>query len=154
MADGKRLVGRTGLLGVAVPCQSRLSPFNVPAYLLPVSSVQVHPDSDHSMIGFLKRISLTWWIIIAMVIGVIIGWADHAVWPDTDLAANLKPLSTIFLRMIKSIVVPLIFASLVIGIAGHGDDLKRVGRLALRVDRLLRDRHHARAGRRPGGGAT
>jgi proton glutamate symport protein len=44
----------------------------------------------------------------------------------------IKPLSTVFLRMIKSIVVPIIFGSLVIGIAGHGDDMKRVGRLALK----------------------
>jgi proton glutamate symport protein len=49
-----------------------------------------------------------------------------------DLAISLKPLSTVFLRAIKSIVVPLIFGSLVIGIAGHGDDMKRVGRLALK----------------------
>jgi proton glutamate symport protein len=37
-----------------------------------------------------------------------------------------------FLRMIKSIIVPIIFSTLVIGIAGHGDDMKRVGRLALK----------------------
>jgi proton glutamate symport protein len=49
-----------------------------------------------------------------------------------DLGQSLKPLSTVFLRMIKSIVVPIIFGSLVIGIAGHGDDMKRVGRLALK----------------------
>ena len=80
----------------------------------------------------LRRISLTQWIIIAMVIGIFIGWADHTLWKDTDVAAKLQPLSTIFLRLIKSIVVPLVFSSLVIGIAGHGDDLKRVGRLAFR----------------------
>jgi proton glutamate symport protein len=45
---------------------------------------------------------------------------------------TLKPLSTVFLRMIKSIIVPLIFGTLVVGIAGHGDDMKRVGRLALK----------------------
>jgi len=38
----------------------------------------------------------------------------------------------VFLRMIKSLIVPLLFATLVVGIAGHGDDMKRVGRLALR----------------------
>jgi proton glutamate symport protein len=81
---------------------------------------------------FLRGISLTWWIIIAMVVGIIIGWADNALWTGTDVAAKLQPLSTIFLRLIKSIVVPLVFSSLVIGIAGHGDDLKRVGRLAFR----------------------
>jgi proton glutamate symport protein len=47
-------------------------------------------------------------------------------------AKFFKPLSTIFLRMIKSLIVPLIFATLVIGIAGHGDDMKRVGRLAFK----------------------
>src|SRR6202158_5421510 len=75
----------------------------------------------------LRRISLTSWIIIAMVIGVIIGWAFPA------FAVNLKPLSTVFLRMIKSIIVPIIFGTLVVGIAGHGDDMKRVGRLALKA---------------------
>src|SRR5687768_3004762 len=74
----------------------------------------------------LRRISLTKWILIAMVIGVVIG----AVWPA--FGVSLKPLSTIFLRMIKSIIVPIIFGTLVIGIAGHGDDMKRVGRLAFK----------------------
>lgn len=84
------------------------------------------------MIGLLRRISLTWWIIISMVVGVLLGYLDYAVWTDTSLAGYLQPLSSIFLRMIKSIVAPLVFASLVVGIAGHGDDLKRVGRLAFR----------------------
>ncbi|HEU5049564.1 MAG TPA: cation:dicarboxylase symporter family transporter, partial [Gemmatimonadales bacterium] len=73
---------------------------------------------------FLRGISLTKWILIAMVIGALVGW----LWPGTGAA--LKPLSTIFLRMIKVIIVPLLFGTLVVGIAGHGDDLKRVGRLA------------------------
>ena len=76
--------------------------------------------------GRIRRISLTRWILISMILGVFIGW-----WRP-DLATSLKPLSTIFLRMIKSVVVPIIFGSLVIGIAGHGDDMKRVGRLALK----------------------
>jgi proton glutamate symport protein len=74
----------------------------------------------------LRSISLTKWILIFMVIGALIGWLNP------DLGTDLKPLSTVFLRMIKSIVVPIIFGSLVIGIAGHGDDMKRVGRLALK----------------------
>jgi len=41
-------------------------------------------------------------------------------------------ISTAFIRIIKSIIVPLIFGTLVVGIAGHGDDMKRVGRLALK----------------------
>jgi proton glutamate symport protein len=85
------------------------------------------------MIARLRRISLSWWIIISMVVGVLVGWLDHSVWLGIDLGGWLKPLSSMFIRMIKSIVVPLIFSSLVVGIAGHGDDLKRVGRLALRT---------------------
>jgi proton glutamate symport protein len=61
-----------------------------------------------------------------MIAGVAIG----TFFPDLGVA--LKPFSTVFLRMIKSIIVPLIFSTLVIGIAGHGDDMKRVGRLALK----------------------
>jgi proton glutamate symport protein len=84
--------------------------------------------------GFLKRLSLTQWIIIAMILGTLIG----VLYPDAGASANsftatsLKPLSTMFLRMIKLLIVPLIFSTLVVGIAGHGDDMKRVGRLALR----------------------
>jgi proton glutamate symport protein len=80
----------------------------------------------------MKKISLTTWIIVAMISGVLIGWLNHEYWPTTDIATILGPFSTIFISLIKSIVVPLIFGSLVVGIAGHGDDLKRVGKLALR----------------------
>ena len=72
------------------------------------------------------RISLTQWILISMVVGILIG----ALYPA--IGAQLKPLSNIFLRMIKSLIVPLLFSTLVVGIAGHGDDMKKVGKLALR----------------------
>lgn len=84
------------------------------------------------MLARLRSISLSQWILISMVVGTLIGWADHTLWTGTDLGAMLNPLSQIFLRMIKSIIVPLVFSALVVGIAGHGDDLKRVGRLALK----------------------
>ena len=74
----------------------------------------------------LKRISLTKWILISMAIGVVIG----ATFPEAS--QDLRIFSTIFLRMIKSIIAPIVFATLVVGIAGHGDDMKRVGRLALK----------------------
>jgi proton glutamate symport protein len=80
----------------------------------------------------LRRISLSQWIIIATVAGAVVGWLDHDVWLKTDVGNAVKPLSNIFLRMIKLIVVPLIVSSLIVGIAGHGDDLKRVGRLAFK----------------------
>src|SRR5712664_2783527 len=75
----------------------------------------------------LRRIPLTSWILISMVVGVLIGTFAPA------FAMTVRPVSTVFLRMIKSIIVPLIFGTLVVGIAGHGDDMKRVGRLALKA---------------------
>jgi proton glutamate symport protein len=67
-----------------------------------------------------------------MVLGVAVGYACPSRGADAHgfQAADLGVLSTIFLRMIKSLIVPLIFSTLVVGIAGHGDDLKKVGRLA------------------------
>ncbi|HMI58706.1 MAG TPA: dicarboxylate/amino acid:cation symporter, partial [Gemmatimonadaceae bacterium] len=86
--------------------------------------------------GFFRRLSLTHWIFISMVLGVIVGVAFPDAVPGQPApvfqAASLKILSTIFLRMIKLLIVPLIFSTLVVGIAGHGDDMKRVGKLALR----------------------
>jgi Na+/H+-dicarboxylate symporter len=76
--------------------------------------------------GFWRRISLTRWILLTMAVGALIGWQFP------ELSQNLRVLSTIFLRMIKSIVAPIIFATLVMGIAGHGDDMRRVGRLAFK----------------------
>jgi len=78
------------------------------------------------MLRALRNLSLTWWIFIGMGLGIAIGWTAP------EFAATLKPLSNVFLRMIKSVVVPIIFGTLVIGIAGHGDDLKRIGRLAVK----------------------
>ncbi|MCC6246129.1 MAG: cation:dicarboxylase symporter family transporter [Gemmatimonadaceae bacterium] len=75
--------------------------------------------------GFLG-IGFSQWIIISMVIGILIGTFAP------EIAVNLKPFANIFLRMIKSLIVPLLFSTLVVGIAGHGDDMKKVGRLALR----------------------
>jgi len=74
----------------------------------------------------IRRISLTQWIIISMIVGVLLGWLAPG------FAVALKPLSTIFLNMIKSLIAPLLFATLVVGIAGHGDDMKKVGKLAFR----------------------
>jgi len=72
------------------------------------------------------RLSLTQWIFVGMGVGLLVGWLAP------DVAVELKPLSTIFLRLIKSIVAPLIFATLVVGIAGHGD-LKQVGRMGVKA---------------------
>jgi proton glutamate symport protein len=78
------------------------------------------------MLRLLRSLSLTWWIFIGMAAGIVTGWVAP------EFGATLKPLSTTFLRLIKSVVVPIIFGTLVVGIAGHGDDLKRLGRLAIK----------------------
>lgn len=74
----------------------------------------------------LGRLSLTHWILLAMVAGGFFGWLLP------EFSQSLKPFSSIFLRLIKSLIAPLVFATLVIGIAGHGDDMRRVGRLAFK----------------------
>jgi proton glutamate symport protein len=82
-----------------------------------------------------RRLTLTHWIFVGMVVGVLLGF----VFPDSARAAHggfaasdLKILSDLFVRGIKMIIGPILFATLVMGIAGHGDDLKKVGRLAFR----------------------
>ncbi len=79
----------------------------------------------------MKKLSSTQWILISMVVGITIGWLfPSAEYPGIYTAA--KAISSVFLRMIKSLIVPLLFSTLVVGIAGHGDDMKKVGRLAFR----------------------
>jgi len=74
----------------------------------------------------LKNSLLTLWILIALVAGIIVG----AIAPD--FAVKMHPLATIFLRMVKMIIAPLLFATLVVGIAGHGD-VKKVGRVGVKT---------------------
>jgi proton glutamate symport protein len=73
-----------------------------------------------------RRRSLTVWILIAILVGAEIG---HD-WPG--LAINLRVLGQIFLNLIKTIVAPLLFATLVVGIAGHSN-LKQVGRMGIKA---------------------
>ena len=69
-----------------------------------------------------KRNSLTTWILFSMVIGAEFG---H---DFPEIATGLKVVSKIFLKLIKTIIAPLIFGTLVVGIAGHAN-LKQVGRM-------------------------
>lgn len=69
--------------------------------------------------GVRKR-SLTVWILISMVVGAEIGY------DFPEVATSLNVLSKVFLKLIKTIIAPLIFATLVVGIAGHAN-LKQVG---------------------------
>jgi len=77
-----------------------------------------------------RRISLTQQIIIGLVLGILVGaLIDHF---DPTKAAYVKPFSQIFLRLIKMIIAPLIFSSLVAGIAGAGH-VRVVGRMGLKA---------------------
>src|SRR5688500_18764652 len=73
-----------------------------------------------------KRRSLTTWILVSMVIGATIG---H---DFPEVAVGLRILSQIFLKLIKTIIAPLLFATLVVGIAGHSN-LKQVGRMGVKA---------------------
>lgn len=73
----------------------------------------------------IKRKKLTTWIFISMVAGCEIGY------DFPEFAVNLQVLSKIFLRLIKTVIAPLLFATLVVGIAGHSN-LKSLGRMGLK----------------------
>jgi Na+/H+-dicarboxylate symporter len=72
-----------------------------------------------------SRRSLTAWILVGLLAGAELGHAAPSV------ALNLQFLGTVFLRLIKVIIAPLLFGTLVVGIAGHAD-LKKVGRLGIK----------------------
>jgi len=75
--------------------------------------------------AFVRR-TLTTWIFVGMIVGAAIGYDFPA------LGLNLRLLAQIFLRLIKVIIAPLLFATLVSGIAGHSD-LKKVGRMGIKA---------------------
>lgn len=80
------------------------------------------------------KISLAWQILIALVLGIIIGAFLHGHAESRDwLVANiLNPAGNIFIRLIKMIVVPIVISTLVVGIAGVGD-AKKLGRIGLKT---------------------
>lgn len=73
-----------------------------------------------------RRLSQTHLIFIGMLAGLVVGLAFPA------LGTKMEALSTIFIRLVKTIIVPIIFATLVVGIASHAD-LKAVGRMGVKA---------------------
>lgn len=69
-----------------------------------------------------EKKTLTTWIFVSMIIGICIGY-DHA-----TVALELQVLSKIFIKLIKTIVAPLLFGTLVVGIAGHAN-IRQIGRM-------------------------
>ena len=72
-----------------------------------------------------KRKKLSLWIFSSMILGVEVGMDFPA------FALEMERFGKIFLRLVKSLVAPLIFATLIVGIAGHSN-LKQVGRIGLK----------------------
>jgi Na+/H+-dicarboxylate symporter len=97
-----------------------------PVLLMTVRWVMVAALLVH---GGFKR-SLTTWIFVAMIVGAVAGHDFPQLADDRHL--NVRVLALIFLRLIKTVIAPLIFATLVVGIAGHSD-LKSVGRMGVKA---------------------
>lgn len=74
----------------------------------------------------MKNSKLTLAIFLSLIFGIIFGWVAP------DFAQKLHPLATIFLNMVKMIIAPLLFATLVVGIAGHGD-AKSIGKIGIKT---------------------
>ena len=112
-------------LAAALTVVNRFAPLS-PALLMTARWVMVAALLIH---GFFKR-SLTTWIFVAMIVGAVAGHDFPQIADDRHL--NVKVLALIFLRLIKTIIAPLIFSTLVVGIAGHSD-LKSVGRMGVKA---------------------
>ena len=76
------------------------------------------------------RSFLTIYILLAMLLGAILGSVIHTYYPHlaTDFSKNIKLLATIFIRLVQMIIAPLVFTTLVVGIAKLGD-IRAVGRI-------------------------
>ncbi|MDX5627648.1 MULTISPECIES: glutamate/aspartate:proton symporter GltP [unclassified Brenneria] len=82
----------------------------------------------------IQKISLAWQILIALILGIALGAVLHDQPENRQwLVSNiLSPAGDIFIRLIKMIVVPIVIATLIVGIAGVGD-AKKLGRLGFKT---------------------
>ena len=76
------------------------------------------------------RSFLTIYILLAMLLGAILGSIIHTYYPHlaANFSKNIKLLATIFIRLVQMIIAPLVFTTLVVGIAKLGD-IRAVGRI-------------------------
>ena len=86
----------------------------------------VRKTSQYTLAPVRIHRSLTFWILVAIVAGAVLGHFFP------DLAVSLRFVGQIFLRLIRTIVAPLLFATLVVGIAGHSN-LRQVGRMGVKA---------------------
>ena len=82
------------------------------------------------------KMKLTTWIFLAMVSGAGVGWMCHELLPTPEsaktVAGYISLFTDIFLRLIKMIIAPLVFSTLVVGIA-HMGDTKSIGRIGIKT---------------------
>ncbi|MGO4329102.1 dicarboxylate/amino acid:cation symporter [Cupriavidus sp. 2TAF22] len=83
-----------------------------------------------------KKSHITTYIVIAMILGGVVGYACHIAFPDPklakDVAGYISIITDVFLRLIKMIIAPLVFSTLVMGIA-HMGDASTVGRVGVKA---------------------
>ncbi|PHV05799.1 dicarboxylate/amino acid:cation symporter [Janthinobacterium sp. BJB412] len=83
-----------------------------------------------------KKRPLTLYILIAMILGIAVGYVCHDTFPDkkitTDIAAHISIATDVFLRLIKMIISLLVFSTLTVGIAHMGDG-KAAGRIGAKA---------------------
>ncbi|MBU5612850.1 dicarboxylate/amino acid:cation symporter [Geomonas azotofigens] len=84
----------------------------------------------------MKKNKLTLYIMVAMILGIVVGYFCNLSAPDAKaakvIAGYFDIISTVFLRLIKMIIAPLVFGTIVSGIAGNGDS-KAIGRIGVRA---------------------
>ena len=83
-----------------------------------------------------KKRPLTVYILVAMVLGILVGYACHDTFPDkkiaADIASHISIATDVFLRLIKMIIALLVFSTLTVGIAHMGDS-KTAGRIGVKA---------------------
>lgn len=73
----------------------------------------------------LKKFGLAWQILAGLILGIIVGAVFYG---NPAIETYLQPIGTIFIRLIKMIVIPIVISSLIVGVAGVGD-IKKLGKL-------------------------
>lgn len=83
-----------------------------------------------------KKRGITLYVLIGMILGVVVGWMCNVNYPDPKVAGqiadNINIITTVFLRLIKMIIGPLVLTTLIVGIA-HMGDTSSIGRVGVKA---------------------
>ena len=82
----------------------------------------------------MKKITLVWQIVIGLALGIVVGWyfnthPEYQQWVSHEI---FKPLGDIFIKMMKMVVVPIVFCCMILGITGSGDN-RSFGRMGVKA---------------------